>query len=682
MKQYLIATLALMGMIFCGCKQNFTAIKEYQPPQWPEGEFGTAAEINSRLGNGINIGAAYDGVYGNNYDQSPTAMKFAIDEVKRLGFKHIRLPVTWDRPDRILSSEPYTINPAFLTEVRRTVDYALSNDLYVILNIQLFEALHNDPAGQKEKFLAIWKQLAATFADYPQALLFEVLNEPHGNITPAIWTDLCQSATEIIRTTPENSNNAKRTILVGTTNWGTVQELPSLSLPRNDGHTILTVHYYSPMRFTHQNSWLTGSADWAGITWDDTENERNVVDGDFAYAEKLKAAGWPIHVGEFGAYIGADNESRARYVNYLSRHFTQAGFSWSVFNFSGDFGIYNTTSKVFYQEMVDALTGSQMPAAHTPVHSKNIYTNAITATNSDGWNVFNNVPEAAVTRGISNNTLTLNITAPGNDLYALGLNKQNINVERGKKYAVTFTASSTADMQRIQGTFLEAPATDTKPAIVSEGFIFDLTPTPRTYSMVFTALSFSAAGRMTFYIGGNSSPSTITLKDLKITEFYDEITLPNATQELPPLGTLMSTWDPAIIPSVWNPDTYAATFIPDPAGSKNSGSMNITSPGPNQGNIIIWRRGYALAAGKKYEIVFKASTTLATQSLRLTATVEANKPIQLGDIVIDNTLKEYRASFTAAVAAANGFFYIFMSGAPAPSVVTFKDVQLYDITNR
>lgn len=678
MKQYLIVTLALIGMIFCGCKRNFTDIKGYQPPQWPKGEFSFASEFNNRLGNGINIGAGYEGGYSNNYDQSPATMKFTIDEIRKLGFKHIRLPVTWDRPDRILSSKPYTINPDFMIEVRRTVDYALDNGLYVILNIQYFDALNNDPVNQKEKFLAIWKQLATTFADYPQALVFEILNEPHNNISPAIWADLYQSAMDIIRKTPENSNNAKRIILVGTTNWGTVQELSSLTLPQSDMYTILTVHYYSPMRFTHQNSWLEGSADWAGITWDDTEDERNVITGDFAYAEKLKAAGWPIHVGEFGAYIGADNASRARYVNYLSKYFTQAGFSWSVFNFSGDFGIYDATSKIFNREMIGALTSTKMPAAHVPVHSKNIYVNAITAANSDGWNAFNNTPDAAVTRGTSDNTITLNITTPGNDQYALGLNKQNINVERGKKYAVTFTASSTANMQRIQGSFFEAPASGTKPAIASESFLFDLTPIPRTYSMVFTALSFSSTGRMTFYIGGNSSPSTITIKDLKITEFYDEITLPNSTPPAPP-EILMTSWDPSVSLYVWDPANYAAQITLD-APKANSGFVDITKPGPWQGSILIVRQGFSLVAGRKYEIVFKASTTLATQSLKLTAS--AGSSLQLGDIKINNTLQEYRAPFTATGTITNGYFYIFMSGAPAPSVVTFKDVQLYDVTGR
>lgn len=98
MKRSLIWASTLAIVFFCSCERNLQNIGEYKPRQWPAGEFSSATEINKRLGAGINIGAAYEAVYGNNYDQSPATMKFAIDEVKKLGFKHVRIPVTWDRP--------------------------------------------------------------------------------------------------------------------------------------------------------------------------------------------------------------------------------------------------------------------------------------------------------------------------------------------------------------------------------------------------------------------------------------------------------------------------------------------------------------------------------------------------------------------------------------------------------
>lgn len=626
----------------------------------------------------MNLGAAYEGVYGNNYDMSPATMKFYIDECKRLGFGHIRIPVNWDRPDRILANSPYTINPEFVKELKRTIDYAINKGLYVILDIHNYSKLYANPTAEKPRFLEIWKQIATIFANYPEALVFEVLNEPHGSMTPAIWSDLFTSARDIIRNTPENSNNAKRVIEFSTTDYGGVQSLPQQTLPANDNYTNLTVHYYSPFRFTHQSSWIENSADWAGISWDDTQFERDVLVNDFAYANKLSKQGWPVNIGEFGAYIGADNASRVRYVNYLSKFFTQSGFSWTMWNFGGDFGIYNPVNKSYNLYMVAALTDPTIPSVHTPLNNKDIYTSAFATGNTDGWNAFSNETGAAMKATGSGSNLILNITAPGSNQYSVGLSKQGFKSDRGKKYAVTFTASSTVPMQRIQGTYTETAATATKAAVTSETQFFDLTTTPTKYTMVFTALAYTTTGKMTFYTGGSALPSTITISNLKITEFYDAITLPNSTPPPAPLGTPVTTWDPSLRLDNWGGSSYAATATI----TGNSAVVNITSPGTAQGNLLVWRRGYTIVAGKKYEIVFKASTTLPTQSLKLTARVPGFTDIQLGDFTATGTLNEFRAQFVAPGAtSSSGNFYIFFSGASGPSTLNVQNAELYDISN-
>ena len=87
------------------------------------------------------------------------------------------------------------------------------------------EALYSDTEGQKERFLSQWSQIAKHFKDYPAELLFEVLNEPHGDLTPQLWNSFFADALEVIRET-----NPDRVVLMGTANYGGPGGLPYIQL--------------------------------------------------------------------------------------------------------------------------------------------------------------------------------------------------------------------------------------------------------------------------------------------------------------------------------------------------------------------------------------------------------------------------------------------------------------------
>ena len=77
--------------------------------------------------------------------------------------------------------------------------YGLNNGLSAIINMHHHEALFADPDGQKERFLAQWKQISEFFKDYPDQLLFEILNEPNGNLTANKWNIFLADALTTIR---------------------------------------------------------------------------------------------------------------------------------------------------------------------------------------------------------------------------------------------------------------------------------------------------------------------------------------------------------------------------------------------------------------------------------------------------------------------------------------------------
>src|SRR5690606_8958616 len=142
------------------------------------------------------------------------------------------------------------LDPGFLGRIQEVVDAALKNKLHIVFNMHHHEALFEDPNGQKERFLSQWAQIAEHFKDYSDSLLFEVLNEPHGNLTPALWNEFFKDALTEIRKT-----NPTRIVLMGVAEYGGLAGLPELEVP-DDDNIIVTIHYYNPFNFTHQG------ADW------------------------------------------------------------------------------------------------------------------------------------------------------------------------------------------------------------------------------------------------------------------------------------------------------------------------------------------------------------------------------------------------------------------------------------
>ena len=396
-----------------------------------------AFQMNERLGRGINMGNSFEApsetAWGNPWD--PEYFKI----MSELGFSHVRLPVRWEPEDRSMADSPYTINPEFLDRIQEVVDTALSYGLHIIVNMHHHDSLYEDPAGQKARFLSQWDQIANRFKDYPDSLLFEVLNEPHGNLTPALWNQYFADALSEIRMT-----NPTRVVLMGTAEYGGLGGIVNLQIP-NDEYLILSVHYYNPFNFTHQGADWVGpqSEEWLGTEWNDTEADREAVASDFAYALQYSETNHiPLHVGEFGAYEEADLDSRSRWTTFLARWFEQQNMSWAYWEFSAGFGIYDPSTKQYLTPLVDALLHNEMPEA-TPVQTINIYTSDFTS-GTDSW-ILQTGGGASGSLTASGGKLNVSITNGGTETWHVQLIKRNIPLEKDKMYRISFNAIANAN---------------------------------------------------------------------------------------------------------------------------------------------------------------------------------------------------------------------------------------------
>ena len=397
-------------------------------------DFANPFEMNERLGRGINMGNTFEAPSETAWSNPWKPEYFRI--MSELGFSHVRIPIRWTTPERSMNTDPYTIYPDFLNRIQEVVDTALMYGLHPVINMHHHEELFDDPDEQKQRFISQWTQIADHFKDYPDSLIFEVLNEPHNNLTAEKWNLFFADALSEIRKT-----NPQRVVMIGTAEWGGLGGLSKLELP-DDDRLILTIHYYNPFQFTHQGASWSGdhTNEWLGTEWNNTESERQTVMDEFAYAKNYSEQhNIPIHVGEFGAYSTADLESRVRWTTFMSRWFEEQGFSWAYWEFSAGFGIYNPSNGQLLMPLVDALLNNPMPE---PVGQsiETIYENTF-ENGGDGWSLQTQGGASASLKE-ENSQIRIEISEGGTETWHVQLVKSGIALQHDEMYRVRFNAAS------------------------------------------------------------------------------------------------------------------------------------------------------------------------------------------------------------------------------------------------
>lgn len=300
----------------------------------------------------INLGNALEAPREGEWGVTLEADYFHV--IKEAGFDSIRLPVRWSA--HAAETAPYTVDPVFFARVDWAVEQAQTRGLNIVLNIHHYAEMDERPDEHRERFLAIWSQIAEHYRDQPASLAFELLNEPHDKLTAGKWNAILAEALTVVRKT-----NSWRAVVVGPVAWNGIGELKSLELPEDDLNLIVTVHYYSPFKFTHQGAeWLDAkSRPPAGVKWTGTEAERDAVirDLDTAALWGLKHKR-PIFLGEFGVYHAADLESRARWTIFIADEAAKRRMGYAYWEFCSGFGAYDPQQHKWIEPLRDALVPS------------------------------------------------------------------------------------------------------------------------------------------------------------------------------------------------------------------------------------------------------------------------------------------------------------------------------------
>jgi endoglucanase len=299
---------------------------------------------------GVNLGNALEAP--NEGDWGYRIEPAHLAAIAAAGFDGVRLPVRWDA--HMERAAPYQIEPAFLTRVETVVSEALAFGLSVQLDVHHYGALIDEPQREQARFVALWTQIGERFANAPDRLLFELLNEPHGSDwSGPVLASLQREAIEAIR-----KSNPGRLIVLGPADWQSIDALVRWR-PSQTAGIVASAHYYKPHSLTHGNAeWMGSDAPDYDATWGDSDDRASIAT-DIARATRWAAARrMPLQIGEFGVNRAVPLQQRALWTRLVREACERHGLGWCVWDFAGMFPIWDRQTQDFIPEMREALFGS------------------------------------------------------------------------------------------------------------------------------------------------------------------------------------------------------------------------------------------------------------------------------------------------------------------------------------
>ncbi len=311
--------------------------------------FESAKDAVKNMGLGWNLGntldaANWDVAKGWNFSsptehetywRQPVTKKELLKMMKEAGFGAIRVPVTWFQE----MDADGKVNEAWMNRVKEVVDYVIDNGMYCILNvhhdtgdgdIHWLHASMNTYNSTEERYEYLWQQIAETFKDYDEHLLFEAYNEMlDENNTwnePANKDDgykainnYAKSFVTTVRAT--GGNNKERNLVVNTYSASSTPDaMAHLELPEESNHIIFQIHSYP--------------------NWKDKSNAKNEIDNLISNIKSNLLNRAPVIIGEYATfttwpstidYYETDREVALYAMDYLVMNAKEAGigtFYW------------------------------------------------------------------------------------------------------------------------------------------------------------------------------------------------------------------------------------------------------------------------------------------------------------------------------------------------------------------
>lgn len=351
MKRIYQLLLLMTALAFCCCGGDDDTISATPNQTQPLDNEATA--LATKLGWGWNLGNHFDTSSGEDgkpnqwgYWDNATPTAALYTKLKAAGASTVRICVTWGNYQSTTDGN-WTIDAAYLAEVKKNVDWAEAAGLNVILNMHHDEywldikgAANNTSTNTtvKTRIEKTWTQIANAFKDKGDFLFFESFNEiqdgkwgwgdnrTDGGKQYKTLNEWNQLVVNTIRAT--GGNNINRWIGVPA-----YASNPSFALENNfvvptdaSKRVMVSVHFYDPNNFTLTPEDNGGKSEWghtaAAGKYQEGSNEEHVVELFSQLQEKFIVNNIPVYIGEYGCVMHATTRSnlfRNYYLEYVCR---------------------------------------------------------------------------------------------------------------------------------------------------------------------------------------------------------------------------------------------------------------------------------------------------------------------------------------------------------------------------
>ena len=312
---------------------------------------------------GWNLGNALESSGGETNWGNPKTTQAMIKAVADAGFNAIRIPVRWT--EQLSDAQNMVVKDTWLARVKEIVDWALAENMYVIINTHHEAWLDRNPFYSKQqennqKLYALWTCIATYFRDYGEKLIFAGTNETTVDWSApnteqqTVQNSYNQTFVDAVRDT--GGKNYYRNLVVQTFACSPYFGLNGLTIPTDKVEERLSVefHYYDPYEYCGSCTyyyWGEAYKDKGRILTSSTESTiTNLFD---RITNSWTKKGLGVVMGEYGVsnhYTSDDMQTQQENMQYYLKCVTGearkhgfAAFVWDNNAFNNgpeNFGIF------------------------------------------------------------------------------------------------------------------------------------------------------------------------------------------------------------------------------------------------------------------------------------------------------------------------------------------------------
>ena len=354
----------------------------------------TSIQVVNEMGIGYNLGHSFDSYVDseniNNTDDAitllgnPIPTKQLIVNIKKYGFKTVRLPVTW-----IYFIDQFgNIDPEWILRIKEVVKWIIEKNIYCILNVYTDTEDWIKDIESKNKYINLWKQIAEEFKDFNEYLIFESMNKPffftkNYEYDYDVLLNFTQSFIDTIRNS-ERFNKDRLLIISGMSSNLELTFSEKYKIPKDPINKLaISINNYIPIEFT-SNTMFWYSDD----SWGSQENYKELLQNFVAMHDFYKNKGIPIIIVEVGILTeeGKDLPSMREYLySVFSLSLEYEGIMaclWDTSNKNyGDMNYYNRLTDEWYDDKIKNILKKISKGNFIKSSDFYIYTNIETITN-------------------------------------------------------------------------------------------------------------------------------------------------------------------------------------------------------------------------------------------------------------------------------------------------------------